>query len=79
MTYAGDEPLEGAGTGGINRCSDRDPRRIGDVISQHSPGKTQHSWNYGITKEQNPQYRARMIKNGFYVMHFRYAYNGWFS
>jgi hypothetical protein len=47
-----------------------DPGFYGDLISQHSPGRSNHPWNWGWTSQHNPLYRARMKDRGWYVMHW---------
>jgi Putative amidase domain len=47
-----------------------DPGFYGDLISQHSPGRSNHPWNWGWTSQHNALYRARMRDRGWYVMHW---------
>lgn len=54
-----------------------EPGYYGDLISQHGAGRSDHSWNYGYTKETNQTYRYRMHARGWYVMHWRSGYNGY--
>lgn len=55
---------------GYSLSNGLDPGFYGDLISQHSPGRSNHPWNWGWTSQHNALYRARMKDRGWYVMHW---------
>ena len=56
--------------GYTNSGGSADPGFYGDLISQHSPGRSNHPWNWGYISQHNALYRSRMRDRGWYVMHW---------
>ena len=49
----------------------------GDLISQHSHARRNSPWNLGYLKETDPTRRAAMRRDGWYIIHWDNAYNGY--
>ncbi|MFL6139692.1 MAG: amidase domain-containing protein [Frankiaceae bacterium] len=67
----------GYGSGSWKDVNGRTHSFYGDLVSQHSNPRRNSPWNLGYLRETNPTYRAVMRQEGWYIIHWTNAYNGY--